>query len=415
MPITPETPDPKPSRKRSPRRKVAKAKSPKAAAASSTASASAASASAASASAASASASASAASVHGAPPELPHADGARSVRTEAPELPNPDKAAPEHASPPELPADDAGSVRTDAPETPHASAPPQTLPQRLRQGLAARAWAVYTLGGGVLAALTTRIGMRATTRAEAADSTRLANAKAAEKLGDALRAYHRYEIQGLHNIPSQGPVLVVAHHSLATYDIGLLAAAIRRDLGRKPLTLVDRLIFKVPALGEFLGSIGCVEAAPAEATHLLKGGNIVIVAPGGMREALRSSQDRYAISWENRYGFARLALDTQVPVVCAACAGADELYKVYPSRATQLLLQRFHLPLPISRGIGLTFLPRAQKLVHFVSAPLVPPVAATGEAFAEQARAFQAVVAERMEELLNFPTPLASGKVRAAL
>ena len=267
--------------------------------------------------------------------------------------------------------------------------------------LAARAWAVYTLGGGVIQALGTHAGIRARASAEDTELSRLANAQAAKKLGDALRTYHQYSVEGLQHIPKTGPVLVVAHHSLATYDIGLLSAAIRDAQGRAPITLVDRLIFKIPMLGEFLGSIGCVEAAPEEATRLLHEGNIVIVAPGGMREALRPSDARYTTSWQERYGFARLAIDTQVPVVCAACPSADDLYDVYPSFVTNFFLKRFHLPVPLLRGIGLTVLPRAQKLVHFIAAPMAPPAPLEGEAFAAQSRTFAQAVAARMNTLLE--------------
>ena len=41
-----------------------------------------------------------------------------------------------------------------------------------------------------------------------------------------LQAYHRYDVIGIENIPQEGPALIVCTHSLATYDIVLLAGKI---------------------------------------------------------------------------------------------------------------------------------------------------------------------------------------------
>ena len=58
--------------------------------------------------------------------------------------------------------------------------------------------------------------------------------------------YHEHRVEGLEHIPASGPALIVVNHSLATYDSGLLAAAVRDKLGRDVWLLGDRYIFKVP-------------------------------------------------------------------------------------------------------------------------------------------------------------------------
>jgi 1-acyl-sn-glycerol-3-phosphate acyltransferase len=58
---------------------------------------------------------------------------------------------------------------------------------------------------------------------------------------------------------------------------------------------------------------------------VLARGEQLLVTPGGMREA-RPSREFYRLRWEGRYGFARLALATGVPIVPLAVVGGAEAY-----------------------------------------------------------------------------------------
>lgn len=60
-----------------------------------------------------------------------------------------------------------------------------------------------------------------------------------------LARYHQHSLTGLENIPAEGPVLIVANPSLATYDTGLLWHAIVETCNRKPYLLADRALFEV--------------------------------------------------------------------------------------------------------------------------------------------------------------------------
>ena len=113
--------------------------------------------------------------------------------------------------------------------------------------------------------------------------------------------------------------------------------------------------------------------SPTNAKELLEKGELVAVAPGGMREALRPSSERYQILWEKRKGFARLAIKTGAPIVLAICPKADDLYEVYPSRLTKWAYQTFKVPVFLARGLGPSPIPRPVKLAHFVSKPIYPP------------------------------------------
>ena len=202
-------------------------------------------------------------------------------------------------------------------------------------------------------------------------------ARTADRVLGTLQRYHRYRVVGMENIPAEGPALIVVHHSLATYDILLLGYSIFKQLGRAPRALADRLIFRTPKLSEWATGLGAVQGDPGAALRLLDEGNLVMVAPGGMREALRSSRQRYQTSWEGRLGFARLAIKANVPVIPAACPAADNIYTVYSSFITDFCLDRFHVPVPLVRGAGPSLLPRPSILTHYVGSPIPPPRRAT--------------------------------------
>jgi 1-acyl-sn-glycerol-3-phosphate acyltransferase len=221
-------------------------------------------------------------------------------------------------------------------------------------------------------------------------------------LAKAFQLYHRHEVIGLGHVPRKGRCLVVCNHSLATYDIFLLCASIYQSRSRIVRPLIDRTFFRFPGLGEFMTWLGAVQGSQGSAKSLLGEDNIVCVAPGGMRESLRPSTERYQIRWDRRMGFARLAMETGTPIVLAACPKADDIYEVYPNPLTTWTYNLLRLPLPIARGVGLSALPRPVKLVHYLSEPIQPPKPLENEeAFKKQLQRFHHRLVKRMETLIG--------------
>ncbi|MCX6116510.1 MAG: lysophospholipid acyltransferase family protein, partial [Proteobacteria bacterium] len=187
-----------------------------------------------------------------------------------------------------------------------------------------------------------------------------------------VRLYHQHSTIGLHNIP-KGGVIIAANHSLASYDIALLMGSIYEYTNRIPKALIDRLFFKVPGLGDLMAALGSREGNRQNAETLLKSGEMLVVAPGGMREALRPSSERYKIIWDRRKGFAKLAIETRCPVVLAACPAADELYDIAPSYITAWAYKTFKVPVFFAKGLGFSLIPKPIRLTHFLSEPIYPP------------------------------------------
>lgn len=217
-----------------------------------------------------------------------------------------------------------------------------------------------------------------------------------------LRLYHRHKVVGLEHIPRTGRALLVFNHSLATYDIGMLFDAVKEELKRMPRPLADHLFFKLPFLGELAEAIGATEGSPDNAQRLLMEDQLVAVAPGGMKEAIRPSDRRYQLDWSSRKGFVRLAIKTSSPIILCLCPKADDLYDVYPSKLTEMAYQYLRIPLILARGLGPSVLPRPIRLVHFISEPIIPPAPSASEKiFASQVDKLHKKVLLTAEELIG--------------
>ena len=218
-----------------------------------------------------------------------------------------------------------------------------------------------------------------------------------------LRLYHRHSVQGIENVPAKGRCILVTNHSLATYDIMLLLGEIYEQTGRIPVALIDRLFFKIPMLGEIMQAMGARQGNQKNAERVLtEEEGLVCVAPGGMREALRPSEERYQLRWDRRLGFAKLSIKTQAPICLAACPRADDLYEVYPSWLTAWFYKNYRVPVFLARGLGLSALPRPVKLTHFVSEPIQPPAQPEDPAqFETVLKQYHRKLVKRMERLIG--------------
>lgn len=228
-----------------------------------------------------------------------------------------------------------------------------------------------------------------------------------EPLIKGLKIYHRYAALGLENIPRKQGAIIVVNHSLATYDILMLMHSIFEQTGRLPRPLVDRLVTKAPILGAITSRVGCLSASPLHAHHLLEQNQLVVVAPGGMAEAIRPHTERYRTLWKERKGFIRLSINTGAPVILAFCPDSDDLFKVYDAHLTQWMYRSLRLPFMLARGLGPTPLPRPIKLKHYISAPLIPPPPPHTPTQEQSAvEDFHSEVSHQANELMNRATRL---------
>lgn len=184
-----------------------------------------------------------------------------------------------------------------------------------------------------------------------------------------LEKYFRYEVRGLGRIPSKR-CLVVMNHGVIPYHGFLLAKKIFDTRGIRARGLGAKFLFHIPGVRDFFLKGGAVNASPGNAIKLLNEDQIVMLAPGGIYEALIAKPGLRRIPWERRQGFVEVAIATGAPIVPTYCRGISGVYfnSYFLLKPRIKLLEKTRFSLPIFFGLG--FFPLPRKLVHFVGPPI---------------------------------------------
>jgi len=139
--------------------------------------------------------------------------------------------------------------------------------------------------------------------------------------------WFRGEVRGLGNIPEEGPVLLVGNHSGGNVSpdalVFTLAFSTYFGVERRFYQLAHNLVLSMPGLG-FLRKYGVVAASPENAERALASGAAVLVYPGGDHEVHRPTWEGNTISFDDRRGFVRLALEHDVPILPVVSIGGQE-------------------------------------------------------------------------------------------
>nr|XP_009862213.2 transmembrane protein 68-like [Ciona intestinalis] len=125
--------------------------------------------------------------------------------------------------------------------------------------------------------------------------------------------WHGYEVVGMQNIPDTGPALIIYYHGAFPIDIYYLVAHIYMEKGRVMRNVMDNFAFKIPGLASLFRFWGSFPGPRSKVVDHLNEGEIVSIAPGGVREALFS--ENYSLVWQSRQGFAKAAIDAKVPII----------------------------------------------------------------------------------------------------
>ncbi|MBU3750701.1 MAG: acyltransferase family protein, partial [Mycobacterium sp.] len=212
-----------------------------------------------------------------------------------------------------------------------------------------------------------------------------------DNLVDFVRRYHRLEVD-VQAEPFDGPVLFVANHGFGgILDLNVMAVtAALQDLALdRPVTYLTHQLAWTLGVGPVFESLGARPASQDSARQAFADGQHVVVFPGGDLDAGKPFAERNRIVFGGRSGFARLAIEEQVPIVPIVTAGAGESLLVLSdgerlARALRLdrLLRVKALPVSVSVPWGLNvgvvgmlpYLPLPTKL-HTRVLPAVTPAA----------------------------------------
>lgn len=228
---------------------------------------------------------------------------------------------------------------------------------------------------------------------------------------DFIRRYNRLDVQT--EVASlEHPVLFVANHGFGgIFDLNVFATSAaldQLDLDR-PVTILTHQLAWTLGVGRFIEPLGARPAGHDSAQEAFASGHHVLVFPGGDLDAAKSWDDRNRIVFGGRSGFARLAMEYDVPIVPIVTAGAGESLFVISSgerlaRATRLdkLLRMKAAPITVSLPWGLSI--GAVGLLPYLPLPtklrtrVLPATRATAD---EDAEDFAARVQIEMQRALT--------------
>lgn len=140
--------------------------------------------------------------------------------------------------------------------------------------------------------------------------------------------YFKVEVQGIENIPADGPGILVGNHSgLLPLDGAMISMAMtgQHRAPRRIRYLVTDWFFSLPGLADWVKETGQVRATLENARKLLEMGELVGIYPEGIRGVGKPFRERYRVL-DFHPGFVQLALATGTPLIPVATLGGDEIY-----------------------------------------------------------------------------------------
>lgn len=162
-----------------------------------------------------------------------------------------------------------------------------------------------------------------------------------------LRNYTRLKVDGLDNVPVEGPALIVGNHTgWLGLDYALTALSIYDAHERVVRGMAHAAWFQNPATRSFAKKVGLFQVTKDAMADQLANGNLVMMFPEGEKGAFRPGSD-YTLE-EYARGFVRVAMAAKVPVVPVAILGGEEANPVGKriEGYEELLKMRGGLPIP---------------------------------------------------------------------
>ena len=177
-----------------------------------------------------------------------------------------------------------------------------------------------------------------------------------------LVPYARFDIEGIDQIPADGPAIVAANHR-SYFDVMAIAIALARS-GRMGRFLGKREVFAAPVVGQIASALGGIpvdrgtgsEAPLRAAVAALEAGEVVVILPQG---TIPRGRAFFEPELKGRPGVARLAALSGAPVVPLCLWGTE---RVWPRSARlpnminivrpPTVRVRVGEPLPLPAGIS---------------------------------------------------------------
>lgn len=223
-----------------------------------------------------------------------------------------------------------------------------------------------------------------------------------------LRRVIKPKVYGIEHVPKGGALLVGNHTLYGAFDVIFWTAELI-DRGMMVRGLGEHVLFRMPVSSELMKACGIVPGTRDNMRELMRRGDLILVFPGGAREVAKRKGERYQLIWKNRLGFAKMAIEGRYPIVPFASLGIEDALDIILDTDNPLMAPVRKLfekvlkvePLPIVRGIGLTPLPRPERLYFWFGEP-ISTLEYDGVASEDNARELRARTAASIEGALDF-------------
>lgn len=213
------------------------------------------------------------------------------------------------------------------------------------------------------------------------DKYTIPHEKAGEVIHKIVKWYFKPEYIGLENLDVNRPALYVSNHTLLGLTDGPLYMAKllhKKDIYLRPL--VDKMQRHIPVWRRLMTDFGGVVATKDNCKKLMEQKQHILVFPGGTNEAFKNGGEEYQLIWKERYGFVKMAIENNYPIIPIAGLGGDDLYDIVLDKedimnsfigkllkdtglANKYLKGGENIP-PIVAGLGGTFLPKPKRIYY---------------------------------------------------
>lgn len=191
-----------------------------------------------------------------------------------------------------------------------------------------------------------------------------------------LRRYHRFSVNGLEHVLSDGAKLLVSYHGRGLpMDLGLVAHEVFLRKGYLPHAIMHRRLWDIPVVRDMVDGWGAIPGEVSSLEDAIARGESIMVTPGGTREALRRFDTRYRVNFGGRRGYLKLALKHGLSIIPVASWGVDERFiGLNDAHAiSERLGIKTDLPLWVGVGLGGVFpvaLPWPVRIHTEIGAPI---------------------------------------------
>jgi len=141
----------------------------------------------------------------------------------------------------------------------------------------------------------------------------------------------RVEVEGIENLPDEGPAILVANHGgVVPYDGAMITYAVEHlhPAQRRARFLAEDWSAEVPFATSLITRLGGVRGCRENTERLLREGELVVVFPEGVKGVGKYYHERYRLQRFGRGGFVKLSLETGAPIIPVAVLGAEDVHPV---------------------------------------------------------------------------------------